>query len=725
MNESALSQSEIRVLAGTLRSPDPEFRLGVIICECGDQIAGRLDIESLQQQVSALPGVVYSTHEAYPCSKDGQASLHQAIAEQSLDRVLITGCTPRLVEKLFREAGRTAGLPEGCVEVVNIREHCAYIHPDDPRLVTQTAAALIEMGVARLSSTSLPHAHSGRIVTAALVIGSSLGGLTVALALADNGIDVTLLEQTDRLGCLPLRHSPLGHLPLDLADHTRAMLNERIETVSHHSRIRTLLNARVTEVTGRPGDYEVHVDYDDQSTTLGIGAIVIALDERPASLGTRRWFDRRYVVTQAEFDTELNTGPSPLATKPPLHDIVMILCAEGSGSERCSRLCCMTGIHQARRAKQIYPNANVTILFRDLYLGGSGDQHIDELEQARKLGVEFFRYRKDYAPTIGDNVVEVFDPLTGDSLRVPFDRVVLSTPLKPPAGATALAALLHIPQDKYGFLIEPRVRLRPGRYADDGVYVLGGAHQPVDDAEALFQAYVTSSRVMRFLDQDAIRVEAPIAEVDAAVCTGCGNCAPACPMSAITLQKRDSVLSLATVEALRCTGCGNCVVACPAKAIKLPGWDDAAILAQISAALRAEDFDRSAHASRIVVLACEWSAYAAADMVGARYRHNGDRRTAYPPGVRIIRMPCSARFDPNHILWAFLNGADGVFLGACPPGECHYGDGNLAARERVAALKEQLAEHGIDPNRLRLEYLHGDDGDQFALAVTSFAETLR
>ena len=112
-------------------------------------------------------------------------------------------------------------------------------------------------------------------------------------------------------------------------------------------------------------------------------------------------------------------------------------------------------------------------------------------------------------------------------------------------------------------------------------------------------------------------------------------------------------------------------------------------------------------------------------MVGARYRRNGDRRAGYPAGVRIIRMPCSARFDPNHILWAFLNGADGVFLGACPPGECHYGDGNLDARERVEVLKDQLAEHGIDPNRLHLECLLGDDGEKFAQTVTRFAETLQ
>jgi coenzyme F420-reducing hydrogenase delta subunit len=102
----------------------------------------------------------------------------------------------------------------------------------------------------------------------------------------------------------------------------------------------------------------------------------------------------------------------------------------------------------------------------------------------------------------------------------------------------------------------------------------------------------------------------------------------------------------------------------------------------------------------------------------------GVRRLSYPADVRIIRMPCSARFDPNHILWAFINGADGVFLGACPPGECHYGAGNLYAKERVEALKKQLAERGFDPRRLRLEFLPGDDGEKFAQAMTDFVEVL-
>jgi coenzyme F420-reducing hydrogenase delta subunit len=188
-------------------------------------------------------------------------------------------------------------------------------------------------------------------------------------------------------------------------------------------------------------------------------------------------------------------------------------------------------------------------------------------------------------------------------------------------------------------------------------------------------------------------------------------------MAAITLEKRDQILSLSEVDALRCVGCGNCVVVCPVKAISMPGWNDAAILAQISAALSPAQKQPASQRARVIVLACEWSAFAAADIAGTR-------RISYPPEVRIIRMNCSARFDPNHILWAFLSGSDGVFLGTCYPGECHYGTGNLYAKERVEVLKKQLAEHGVDPRRLRLEFFAGDEGFHFAQAITNFVEEL-
>jgi heterodisulfide reductase subunit A len=217
------------------------------------------------------------------------------------------------------------------------------------------------------------------------------------------------------------------------------------------------------------------------------------------------------------------------------------------------------------------------------------------------------------------------------------------------------------------------------------------------------------------LFQNSLQVNMPVAQVDEKLCTGCGNCVPACPTHAIFMQERKSVLSLSIIDPVRCIGCGNCVVVCPVKAITLPGWDDSSILNQISTALKTTADQPTA--DRILVLACEWSAYAAADVAGARHLQ-------YPSDIRILRMNCSARFDPFHVLWAFVNGADGVFLGVCPVGDCHYGSGNLYARERVEVLKKLMVDAGINPNRLRLEFLPGDDGEKFAKIIREFKSSL-
>jgi ferredoxin len=166
--------------------------------------------------------------------------------------------------------------------------------------------------------------------------------------------------------------------------------------------------------------------------------------------------------------------------------------------------------------------------------------------------------------------------------------------------------------------------LRPGKYADPGIYVLGSAHQPADTTEALFQAYLTSSRVLQFLSKDTISVDTPIAVINPDLCTGCGNCNNVCPTNSIQLEKRDGILSLSRVDALRCIGCGNCVVVCPVKAINLPGWDHMEIPAQISAALKSRL--PAPPGPKVVVLACEWSAYSAADMLGKIYTATGARR---------------------------------------------------------------------------------------------------
>lgn len=121
---------------------------------------------------------------------------------------------------------------------------------------------------------------------------------------------------------------------------------------------------------------------------------------------------------------------------------------------------------------------------------------------------------------------------------------------------------------------------------------------------------------------------------------------------------------------------------------------------------------------RIVGFLCNWCAYQAADLAGTS-------RIQYPSNIKIIRVMCSGRVSPSLILKAFAEGADGVLVAGCHPGDCHYQKGNLHARRRVTALKPFLDAIGVGGDRLRLEWISASDGPKVAETVESFTHLIR
>ncbi len=121
---------------------------------------------------------------------------------------------------------------------------------------------------------------------------------------------------------------------------------------------------------------------------------------------------------------------------------------------------------------------------------------------------------------------------------------------------------------------------------------------------------------------------------------------------------------------------------------------------------------------RIVALLCRWCTYQAADTAGTS-------RMKYPFNVTSIRVPCSGRVDPTFVLKAFEEGADGVFIGGCHPGECHYREGNYSAMGRIPILKNLLSQFGIDKERVRLEWVSASEPSKFVSTVTDFTEEIR
>ena len=120
----------------------------------------------------------------------------------------------------------------------------------------------------------------------------------------------------------------------------------------------------------------------------------------------------------------------------------------------------------------------------------------------------------------------------------------------------------------------------------------------------------------------------------------------------------------------------------------------------------------------IITFACNWCSYSGADLAGTS-------RFQYAPNVRIIRVMCSGRVDPSLILKALRNGADGVLISGCHPSDCHYISGNEKTEARISFLKRFLPYVGINPNRLRLEWISGSEGELFARIATTFTEAIR
>jgi F420-non-reducing hydrogenase iron-sulfur subunit len=121
---------------------------------------------------------------------------------------------------------------------------------------------------------------------------------------------------------------------------------------------------------------------------------------------------------------------------------------------------------------------------------------------------------------------------------------------------------------------------------------------------------------------------------------------------------------------------------------------------------------------KIVAFLCNWCSYAGADLAGVS-------RMQYPPSIRVVRVPCSGRINPLFLVAALQNGADGVLVSGCHPGDCHYLSGNLVARRKFAVVKNLLEYVGIEPGRVQFSWVSASEGGRFAALIAQVTEDVR
>jgi heterodisulfide reductase subunit A len=269
----------------------------------------------------------------------------------------------------------------------------------------------------------------------------------------------------------------------------------------------------------------------------------------------------------------------------------MIQCVGSRDEERpyCSRICCSVAVKNALKIKEISPDTNVYILYRDVRTYGFREGYYTK---ARQQDVRFLRYPDDQKPEVTQNgeglQVEVFSPALNVPVEIPADLVVLSAGIVADEGNEEISKFLKVPLNQDKFFLEAHMKLRPVDFATDGVFLCGLAHSAKSVDESIIQAQATASRAATVLAKDRIELEATISHVLDESCDGCAYCVEPCPYQAITLieyMSKGSIKKTVEVNETACKGCGCCMATCPKKGILVKGFTLEQLGAQVNAAL--------------------------------------------------------------------------------------------------------------------------------------------
>ena len=547
-----------------------ETRIGVFICDCGSNIAGHIDCADVTKYAATLPGVVYAKENLYTCSEAGIGEIMNGIKENDLTRVVVASCSPRTHQPLFSSSCAQAGLNPYLFEMANIRDQCSWVHMGDREGGTEKAKDLVRMAVAKAAFLEPQQEIEASLTPRVLVMGGGVAGLTATETLADMGLDVVLVEQSPKLGGF------LNQINRLFTGETGAVrVAQLVESVQSKDNVKTYLNAKVENVGGYIGNYEIGIlSGDGEAIKELVGCIVVATGALPLVPEGLYGYDGKKVITQGELEQQFLDGTFG-AKK-----VVMIQCVGARCDERqyCSRICCQTAVKNARFIKQDHPDAHVHVLYRDMQMYGTEKEKM--LWDARGEGVRFDVYDPERPPEVKDGEVQFYQVLTGETETIPCDLVVLATPLVPRKDAVELSQLLRVPVDQNNFFLEAHAKLRPLDFATDGIFVCGSARYPANVEEARSQGLGVSSRIGTILFKDKLITSAIVAEINPDTCVGCKGCMEMCPYEAISYLPDQDICE---VNRILCKGCGCCAATCPSQSATLKGYKPEQLLSQIKA----------------------------------------------------------------------------------------------------------------------------------------------
>ena len=555
-------------------------KVGVYICECGPNIAGKVDLDRIIADISELDD--YQDVElvvkkyGFLCSAPGKEYLEEEIISNGFTHLVIGACSPRDHDSTFMGVCKKTDLNPYLYRIINIREHCSWVI-DDKEKATVKAESYIRGGIARVLRQSELFENPLDINPDVLIIGGGVAGMEAALSLCRDDRRVFLVEKTDRLGGVSIDLS--GILP-----GQGEVIGKKIESVLDDGNIRVFPNTRVENVIGFLGNFEIELVSEENTeiTEIMSGAIVVAaggtlFDPHESDRYSYSGSDEVYTSLSIEKMFSGDDGVKLRSGKQP-SSVALIHCVGREEKNYCSGICCSYMMKLACFFKKQSADIQVTEFYRDICLPKKDDQ--ERFSEAQAVGVALMRI-KDVSLK-GTNVS--FERISGDKDEQSFDMVVLAPALEPSADTEYFADLLTVPLDEFGFFQEVHKMTNPVGTATDGVFIVGTAHGPKGVSDSMQFARASAGQILtRLIPGEKLIPEVAVTEILEAYCTGCGNCLEVCVYGAIY---SDDSRGISVVNEAVCRGCGNCFGSCPSGALRTKHFTNTQLYREVDEALR-------------------------------------------------------------------------------------------------------------------------------------------
>lgn len=681
-----------------------ETKIGVFLCECGGKISNRISLPKVSELLNFEPWAHLGIYP-YSCLSPGLEAIKAIVRAKGINRVLIGGCSGRVMKKKFIQALAEVDIERHQIEMINLKDHVAAVHDADPQELARKGAALLAGGMASLTLLEPYEPTSLTFEGPVLILGGGVSGFVAAQELARKGMESVLFAKAltaERV--LDELHWSFPGCRIFCED-----LGGILREVFTNPMVQVVPDQPIDYIIGGVGDYHVGLKQPDGSVSEVNGAaIIVALDRefKPGNIDYIGGGDR--VCDLLDLEEKMVQGDQA-ELKP--GKMVFWIDSPQHGKE-AQEIAAMAAWRDSQVLAREFPEVKPIVLYpANITLPLSGA----DMVEARAHGIGLMAYAPEIHPVVQSGYMSFVSPADNLEHEVEWETLVVpGAPGEPAAKAEELLRWLPIYPENGGRLQKSHIKFWPDQVPDESLFFTGSAGGACDINEVLQQGKKAARGVLN-LREKALQgrlISPVVVHVDKDLCEGCGLCTEICPCGGIEHVKPGSGPVPRETDNHLCSGGGTCAATCPHEAIKVVNNTTTQLEARVKAILaRMQE-------NEILGFVCGWGGLASAE-------HAAVKGLTYPSGINLVPVNCLGSLDPTILSMAFLNGVKGIMLAGCTPKHsCHYHYGVDHCWYRVNAMKKLLSLAGLDRRRISIGYVEVNEPEAFVRMVESNLEAM-